>query len=111
VTKLQKKILIFLIVLSCISPIGILLPKYLNSSGAWGEEPLDSLNKSTSNKNKGIEHFSETKKAPLSDYSLNSNDQSELHQSIYYIISGILGTGLTLVITYLISKNIVKNDK
>ena len=35
--KLQKKILIVLILLCLITPIGILLPIFFNTGDAWGE--------------------------------------------------------------------------
>jgi hypothetical protein len=111
VTKLQKKILIFLVVLSCLSPVGILLPEYLNSSGAWGEWSADTVRKKTGYTPEGMQKYSEKTKAPLPDYSFNENDKSLFHNSIYYIISGIIGVALTILITYFISKIIIRHDK
>jgi hypothetical protein len=110
-TKLQKKILIFLVVLSCISPIGILLPKYFYSSGAWGEWSADTIHKQIGYTPEGIQHYSDKQEAPLSDYTLDKNDNSIFHRSISYIISGIIGLALTISITYFISKLIIKHNE
>jgi len=109
--KLQKKTLIFLIVLALVSPLGILLPKYFNSGEAWGEWSADTLKEQIGYTPEGIKKNSETWKAPLSEYTVNTEDKSILHQSFYYILSGIIGTGIALIITYIISKKLIRNDK
>jgi hypothetical protein len=50
-------------------------------------------------------------KAPLPDYTVNSKDVSVVHQSGYYIVSGIIGATIAYVAMILLSKLIVRNGK
>jgi cobalt/nickel transport protein len=106
--KLQKKILIFLVILALLTPIGILLPMVFNAGDAWGEWSAETVEKLIGYVPEGLQKYTDTYKAPMADYSVNPNDASVTHQSFYYIISGILGAGVTLVVTILISKLIIR---
>ena len=109
--KLQKKILIFLIVLAVISPAGILLPMAFNANDAWGEWSAETVEKLIGYVPEGLQKYSDTYKAPIPDYSLNADDASVTHQSLFYILSGIVGVAITYGVTILISKFIIKNGK
>jgi cobalt/nickel transport protein len=111
INKLQKKILIVLIILCLITPIGILLPLFFNAGEAWGEWSAETLKGLIGYVPQGLEKYSNVWKAPLTDYSINSHDTSVVHQSGYYIVSGIIGATLTLLITLIISKIIIRNGK
>ena len=108
-TKLQKKILIFLIVLSVLSPTGILLPRYLGAGEAWGEWSSETINKKTGYTPEGMKNATEIK-TPAKGYSFDEKNSSATTQSLYYALSGIIGLGLNLGITFLISKKIIRND-
>jgi cobalt/nickel transport protein len=109
--KLQKKILVILLLLCLITPVGILLPAFFNAGDAWGEWSAQTVKELIGYVPKGLEKYSNIWKAPLPDYDVNSADKSAVHKSGYYIVSGILGATLTYVVMLLISRIIVRNGK
>lgn len=109
--KLQKKILIVLLLLCFITPIGILLPVFFNAGDAWGEWSAQTVKDLIGYVPKGLAKYSDVWKAPLIDYTVNSEDKSIIHQSGYYIVSGIIGATVTFVVMVLISKLIVRNGE
>jgi predicted PurR-regulated permease PerM len=109
--KLQKKILIILLLLCLITPIGILLPMLFNAGDAWGEWSAQTLKDLIGYVPQGLAKYSDVWNAPLPDYTMNSSDKSVVHQSGYYIVSGILGATVTYVVMFLISRLIVRNEK
>jgi hypothetical protein len=60
---------------------------------------------------KGLEKYSGAWNAPLPDYTLNADDASVVHQSGYYIVSGLVGATATYIVMLLISKLIVRDGK
>lgn len=111
INKLQKKILIILLVLCLITPIGILLPVFFNAGDAWGEWSAETVKDLIGYVPEGLAKYSDIWNAPLPDYTVNSEDASVVHQSGYYIVSGIIGGTLTFLVMLLISKLIVRNGK
>ena len=111
IDKLQKKILIALLLLCLITPIGILLPMFFNAGDAWGEWSAQTVKDLTGYIPRGLAKYSDIWKAPLNDYTINSGDTSVIHQSGYYIVSGIAGATVTYIVMLLISKLIVRNGE
>ena len=109
--KLQKRILVILLLLCLVTPAGILLPAYFNTGKAWGEWSAQTVKELVGYVPKGLAKYSDVWKAPLLDYSVNSGDKSIVHQSGYYIVSGIIGATLTYIVMLLISRIILKNGK
>ena len=109
--KLQRKILLILIILSIITPIGILLPMVFNAGDAWGEWSAQTLKDLIGYVPQGLAKYTDIWKAPLPDYSIKGEDASIIHQSGYYIVSGILGATVTYFVMILISKLIARNEK
>ena len=109
--KLQKKILIVLLLLCLITPVGILLPMFFNAGDAWGEWSAQTVKDLSGYVPKGLEKYSGVWNAPLPDYTLNADDASVVHQSGYYIISGLVGATATYIAMLLISKLIVRDGK
>ncbi len=109
--KLQKRILIILLLLCIITPLGILLPVFFNAGDAWGEWSAQTVKDMIGYVPKGLAKYSDVWKAPLPDYTINSEDTSIVHQSGYYIVSGIIGATVTYVVMLLISKLIVRNGE
>jgi cobalt/nickel transport protein len=109
--KLQKKILIFLLFLCLITPIGILLPAFFNAGNAWGEWSARTVKELIGYVPQGLAKYTDIWKAPLPDYSLNNSDISVVHQSGYYIVSGVFGATVTYIVVLLISRLIVKNGE
>jgi len=111
INRLQKKILIILLLLCLLTPVGILLPMWFNAGDAWGEWSAQTLKELTGYVPKGLAKYSDVWKAPLTDYTINSKDKSIAHRSGYYIVSGIAGATVTFVVMLLISGLIVRNGK
>jgi cobalt/nickel transport protein len=109
--KLQKKILILLLALCLITPVGILLPSYFNAGDAWGEWSATTLKDLVGYVPEGLAKYSDMWESPLPDYSINGKDPSTVHQSGFYIVSGIFGATVTYVAMILISRFIVRNEK
>jgi ABC-type spermidine/putrescine transport system permease subunit II len=93
--KLQKKILIILLLLCLITPIGILLPMLFNAGDAWGEWSAQTLKDLIGYVPQGLAKYSDVWNAPLPDYTMNSSDNSVV----------------TYVVMFLISRLIVRNEK
>ena len=110
-TKLQRKILVTLIILCLITPVGILLPAFFNAGDAWGEWSAQTVKELAGYVPKGLERYSGIYQAPLTDYSVKKTDKSIAHKSGYYIVSGIIGATVTYLVMLLISKLIVRNGK
>jgi cobalt/nickel transport protein len=108
--KLQKRILIFIVILTLLTPVGILLPMFFNAGDAWGEWSAETVKNMIGYVPQGLAKYTDSYKAPLTDYSANSNDPSALHQSGYYILSGVIGVIIILVVMFVISKIIVKKN-
>jgi cobalt/nickel transport protein len=109
--KLQKKILLILLVLCILAPVGLILPMFFNAGDAWGEWSASTLKDLIGYIPKGLERYTDLWNAPLPDYSLNVDDRSIVHQSGYYIVSGIAGATLAYVAMLIISKILVRNKK
>ncbi len=109
--KLQKRILVILLVLCLLTPAGILLPACFNAGDAWGEWSAQTLKELTGYVPKGLARYSDIWKAPLPDYMIANGHKSAVHQSGYYIVSGIFGATLAYIIMLLISRLIVRNGK
>ena len=109
--KLQKRILISLLLLCIITPFGILLPMFFNAGDAWGEWSAQTVGDLVGYVPEGLAKYSDVWKAPLPDYTANSEDTSIVHQSGYYIVSGIIGATVAYAVTLLISRLIVRNGK
>ena len=109
--KLKKKIIIVLAILVILTPTGILLPMVFNANDAWGEWSAETMKTLIGYVPEGLQKYSDAYKAPLPDYSLNGDDPSTTHQSLYYILSGFTGVIATFGLTFLISKLIIKHGK
>lgn len=109
--KLQKKILIILLLLCLITPLGILLPVFFNAGDAWGEWSAQTIKEFVGYVPKGLAKYTDVWKAPLPDYSVTREDKSIVHKSGYYVVSGIIGATITYIVMLLISRLIFKNGK
>jgi hypothetical protein len=109
--KLQKKIMIALLILVVLTPTGILLPMYFNAGDAWGEWSAATVKDFIGYVPEGLARYTDTWKAPLADYTLNGKDTSVVHQSGYYLVSGLIGATLAMIFTMIISKLIIRNGK
>ena len=109
--KLQKKILIILLILCLITPAGVLLPAFVDAGDAWGEWSAQTVKELTGYVPEGLAKYSDLWKAPLPDYDDRKEDASVVHRSGFYLVSGILGATFAYALMLLISGIILKNGK
>lgn len=109
--KLQKKILVILLLLCLLTPIGILLPAFLDTGDAWGEWSALTVKELVGYVPKGLAKYSDVWKAPMPEYSVKKEDTSIVRRSGYYLVSGIFGATVTYIVMLLISGLIIRNGK
>lgn len=109
-TGFKKKILVWLMVLTVISPLGLLLPQFFNKDKAWGEWDVSTLKEKTGYVPKGMAKDAELWKAPISDYQMKK-DASLPEQSVHYIISGIVGIASVLLVTFGLIRLLAGHEK
>jgi predicted PurR-regulated permease PerM len=107
--KLQKKILIILLLLCFLTPIGILLPAFFNTGDAWGEWSAQTVKELTGYVPEGLAKYTELWKAPLPDYTVTGEESSTVRRSGYYLVSGIIGATVTYIVMLLISGLIIRD--
>ena len=107
-TAFQKKILVVLIVLAAASPIGIYLPAKFNAGSAWGEWSAETIEKMIGFMPEGLNKTADLWKAPLPGYSLGDDKSPFIVQAVSYVISGVMGIALCLLILYGLSKLLVR---
>jgi hypothetical protein len=98
--KLNKKYILFIVILILLSPVGIILPGLLKSGDAWGEFSVESVKEQTGIEPEGMKKDAAIYSAPVPDYNLGNEDDSLTKRSFSYVISGLLGTGIILIITF-----------
>ena len=109
--KLQKKILVILLLLCLLTPVGILLPAFFNTGDAWGEWSAQTVNELVGYVPKGLAKYTDIWKAPLPDYFVKKEDSSLVYRSGYYLVSGIIGATVTYSVMLLISRLFIRNGK
>jgi hypothetical protein len=96
--KKHKKYFLFLGILILFSPLGILLPHWLNSGDAWGEWSTKEVKEQTGIQPKGMSD--KTYEAPVPDYASGDEQGSLVKRSGNYIFSGLLGAGIIIILTF-----------
>ncbi len=102
--KAYKKYLIFLGILILLSPLGIIIPEYFKAGSAWGEWSVETVKKQIGFEPKGMKKIAEAYKAPLPGYNIGKEKNATAKRSISYIISGLVGAGIILLITFGLTK-------
>ena len=119
--KITVKLWLGIAVLIVLSPLGLILPRYFKSTGAWLEvRPQCAQGKSSApywgqaNIYPAAARTLEAKssgawKAPLADYGFKGWEGKGLvHSSAAYIVSAIAGIGLIIIAVWLIGKMLAK---
>jgi cobalt/nickel transport protein len=107
----KKKLWIGLLILTIVSPIGIILPMKFNAEDAWGEWSAETIQKLVGFIPEGMKRDAEIWKAPIPDYNLGMENSKFSLQAFSYIFSGLLGAALVAFVMYVIKKIIIKNEK
>jgi cobalt/nickel transport protein len=110
-TKSQKKLWIGLLILTLLTPVGIILPEKFKAGGAWGEWGPEELKKLIGYMPEGLRRMAQLWKAPVHDYNFGGEGVSTTVQVFSYVVSGLIGILAVGLIIYLIAKVMVKNEK
>jgi hypothetical protein len=110
-TKTQKKLWAGLLIMAVLSPLGILLPSWLNSGDAWSEWKADTVEKLLGYVPEGLKKYADFWNAPIPDYTFGGKQAPMAVQVVSYIASGILGILAVILVIYVIRKVMVKNEK
>ena len=94
-----------------LSPLGLILPEHFKAGPAWGEWGVDAMRKLAGYMPKGLARLSSLWGAPLPDYAFKGGQVKGLARlSIAYIISGLTGIALIIVVVLFIGKILTKKD-
>jgi predicted PurR-regulated permease PerM len=107
----NKKILKWLLILSFITPIGIILPEFFKAQDAWGEWGTDTIKELVGYIPSGMEKLDGLWKAPFSDYAIKGFDKGIIKLSFSYIFSAIIGVCICIFLTFFALKLIKRNEK
>ncbi len=110
-TPFQKRLIIGLIMLTLLSPFGIILPQIMRSGDAWGEWDIDTVKEMVGYIPEGMKRLVDIWKAPVPDYNMGGEDSTLTIQIVSYIISGLIGILITGGMIYLISKLVMKKKE
>jgi cobalt/nickel transport protein len=110
-TRFQKKLWIGLLIMALLTPIGIYLPEKFRSGDAWGEWGSGKLKEVLGYVPEGLKKLADLWKAPVRDYNFGGENAAFSTQVISYVISGMLGIAVVVIVVYLIAKFLVKHEK
>lgn len=108
--KFTKKIGLSLLILTLLSPLGIILPKWFNAEGGWGEWSTRKVKKELGYVPKGMKKDADLWKAPMPDYRIGKENTSLFKGSLFYILSGFVGIGFISLVTWWLFKNYQQNE-
>jgi cobalt/nickel transport protein len=106
----SKKIIIGLLVLIVLLPLGIIIPIKFHAGEAWGEWSIETIKKTLGFVPKGMEKNTKIWKAPLPNYDTPKRNNSILIKSGYYMLSGLIGMVLIIVVTIGLLKIVQKRE-
>jgi len=96
-------------ILILLSPLGLILPHLFQSGPAWGEWGLEELEKMLGYVPQGLKRLADFWSAPVPDYNPKSwEGQGLAKESLGYILSGGLGVGAIVLVTFLLGKFMIK---
>ncbi len=106
----NKKLIIGLVIMACLTPIGIYFPKLFHAGSAWGEWSLETVKKKTGFIPSGMKKEVVIWKAPIADYGNKGEKQSNQSKILTYILSGFAGIAIISIVTIVLLKVTTKND-
>lgn len=111
IMKITTKFCIGLVILIVLSPMGLILPEYFKSGSAWGEWGAGEMRRLVGYIPQGLEKIAGLWSAPIPDYTFRGWEDKGLPSlSFAYIISAIVGIGITVAAIILIGKILAKKD-
>jgi cobalt/nickel transport protein len=110
-TTFQKKLWIGLLIMTLLTPLGILLPEKFKAEEAWGEWGTEKLETLLGYVPERLKELADLWKAPIPDYNFGGEGASMTLQVVSYIVSGLLGIGTCAFIVYMVSRFMVRHAK
>ena len=108
-TRSKKAVWAGIAVLALLTPLGIILPRLLNSGAAWGEWGPDELKKLVGFVPDGIRRLGELWQAPLADYGFGG--RLPVSEDASYLITGLIGLVLTVAVAYLLARLFLRRGR
>jgi cobalt/nickel transport protein len=102
--KPHKKYIIFIGALIVLSPLGLIIPDLFKAGDAWGEWSVESVKEQIGIEPAGMKKDAAIYTAPVPDYNLGKEDDPLPKLSLSYIMSGLIGTGIILILTFVTVK-------
>jgi len=93
-----------------LTPLGLLVPKWLGVRGAWGEWDSEEIEKIVGYVPEGMKRLAQIWKAPLPDYTLPGQNKGLVFESFGYMISAVIGIALTAGVMYVIAKFLIRRS-
>jgi hypothetical protein len=109
--KPYKKYLIFLGILTLISPIGLIVPELFKAGDAWGEWSVKTVKELVGYEPVGMKKTAGVYSSPIPDYNLGKEDDPIAKRSLGYIISGVIGAGAIVLLSWGIYKIVPRKKK
>ena len=101
-------------ILAVLTPLGLLIPKWLGAGGAWGEWGADEIETIIGYIPPGMKRLADRWKAPLPGYALPGQNSGLLGASLGYVLTGIIGVAITAGAMYFLVKLLTRkkgNDR
>jgi hypothetical protein len=106
-----KKLWIAIGILALLSPLGVILPRWLGAEGAWGEWSADEIERLSGFIPDGMKRLTDLWKAPLPDYTVPGQGRGLLGESVGYLLTGLIGIALTAGAMYVLAKMLTRKNK
>ena len=110
--KTTAKLWIGIGLLIILSPLGLILPEYFKAGAAWGEWGVYEIKETLGYIPEGLEKLSGFWSALIPDYAFRGWEEKGLgHLSISYIISALIGVGVTVALALIIARKLTKKGE
>ena len=109
--KITTKLWIGIVILIVLSPVGLFLPEHFKAGSAWGEWGPDEVKELIGYIPQGLEKLSSFWNAPIPDYAFQGWEEKGLqYLSFAYIVSAVLGIGISILAVFVIGKLLTRNN-
>lgn len=106
----MKKLWRGLILLILISPLGLILPRALDSGPAWGEWGLEEIGRRLGYVPEELKRIAQFWPAPVPDYQMKGFEGSGWGSNLAYILCGILGVALIVLFALLLGRALARRN-
>ena len=101
-----RRLWLGLFALALLTPLGLWLPQRFRAGPAWGEWSPEEVKRMMGYVPEGMKKGAELWRAPLPDYF-----PPKLHPSLGYLLSGLLGAGVTVALAYAMGRLLARRER